>query len=49
MPLYVCRVWQGTPRPREGQTLRWVRPRQLFDMPMPPADLPLIGPLCDLL
>ena len=49
MPLYVCRIWHGTPTAKEGQSLRWVRPRQLFDMPMPPADLPLIGPLCDLL
>ena len=35
MPLYVCRVWRGEPRPREGQALRWVRPRALRDLPMP--------------
>ncbi|OXE38668.1 (deoxy)nucleoside triphosphate pyrophosphohydrolase, partial [Methylobacterium radiotolerans] len=29
MPLYVCRRWTGTPRPMEGQALRWVRPKAL--------------------
>lgn len=49
MPLYVCRVWRGEPTPREGQALRWVRPRALRDLPMPPADLPLIPVLEELL
>jgi 8-oxo-dGTP diphosphatase len=49
MPLYVCRVWRGEPLPREGQVLRWVRPRELRKMPMPPADLPLIPVLEELL
>ena len=49
MPLYVCRKWQGQPRAREKQALRWVRPQKLRDFAMPPADLPLIAPLCDLL
>jgi 8-oxo-dGTP diphosphatase len=49
MPLYVCRVWQGNPQPREAQALRWVRPRTLRDLPMPAADLPLIPFLEDLL
>jgi 8-oxo-dGTP diphosphatase len=49
MPLYVCRRWQGTPRGREGQALKWVRPAALRDYPMPPADVPLIAPLVDLL
>ena len=47
MPLFVCRRWQGTPRATEGQTLAWVRPNQLRDYPMPPADLPLIPILRD--
>jgi 8-oxo-dGTP diphosphatase len=42
MPLFACRRWQGTPHPREGQTLAWVRATALRDYPMPPADLPLI-------
>ena len=49
MPLYVCRRWSGTPRPMEGQALRWVRPTALRDLPMPPADAPLIPFLIDLL
>ena len=49
MPLYVCRRWSGTPRPLEGQALRWVRPKALRDLAMPPADAPLIPFLVDLL
>jgi 8-oxo-dGTP diphosphatase len=49
MPLYVCRRWQGTPVAREHAALKWVRPQALRDFPMPPADEPLIAPLCDLL
>ena len=49
MPLYVCRVWNGTVVPKEGQELRWVRPARLRDFPMPPADAPLIPVLRDLL
>lgn len=47
MPLFACRRWQGIPRPREGQVLKWARPRDLRDYPMPPADLPLIPVLRD--
>src|SRR6266566_4018643 len=47
MPLYVCRKWSGTPAAREGQRLAWVRPAQLGDYPMPPADKPLIAMLRD--
>jgi 8-oxo-dGTP diphosphatase len=49
MPLYLCRRWKGTPRPRENQTLKWVSPRTLADYPMPPADKPLIPLLRDFL
>ena len=49
MPLYVCRVWSGVPRGREGQQLKWVRPSKLTDWPMPPADAPLVAVLRDLL
>lgn len=49
MPLYICRRWDGTPVAREGQALKWVRAGALKDCPMPPADLPLIPPLIDLL
>ncbi len=49
MPLYVCRKWDGIPQAVEGQVLKWVFPRDMRDYPMPPADLPLIPHLMDLL
>ena len=42
MPLYLCREWRGEITPHEGQEIAWVRPEELADYPMPPADLPLI-------
>lgn len=49
MPLFVCRRFRGIAQPREGQALKWVRPKQMRDYPMPPADAPLIPFLIDLL
>ena len=49
MPLYICRRWEGGVTAREGQELAWVRVNKLRDYPMPPADIPLIPPLIDLL
>lgn len=49
MPLYICRRWDGMVAAREGQMLAWVRAAKLRDYPMPPADLPLIPHLIDLL
>ena len=49
MPLYVCRRWDGTVTPREGQRLAWVRANRLREYPMPPADEPLIAHLTGLL
>jgi 8-oxo-dGTP diphosphatase len=49
MPLYICRRWDGLVQAREGQALKWVRPRQLRDHPMPPADEPLIPAIVDIL
>jgi 8-oxo-dGTP diphosphatase len=49
MPLYVCRRWQGLVRAAEGQELRWVKPLKLRELAMPPADIPLIPHLIDLL
>lgn len=47
MPLFACRRWNGTPQPKEGQKLAWVRKEHLNDYPMPPADIPLIPILRD--
>ena len=49
MPLYICRRWTGIPQPLEGQQLKWVWPKKLGEYPMPPADLPLVSALTDLL
>lgn len=49
MPLYVCRRWSGQVQSKEGQALAWVKPNKMREYPMPPADLPLIAPLIDLL
>jgi 8-oxo-dGTP diphosphatase len=49
MPLYICRRWDGVVEAREGQALRWVRPRELRTFPMPAADEPLIPALQDIL
>ncbi|MCV6597206.1 MAG: 8-oxo-dGTP diphosphatase MutT [Mangrovicoccus sp.] len=49
MPLFVCRKWEGIPQPKEGQTLAWVRPKDFANYPMPPADIPLIPFLRELI
>jgi 8-oxo-dGTP diphosphatase len=41
--LYVCRKWRGAPQPLDASALKWVRPHEMFALPMPPADMPLIG------
>jgi 8-oxo-dGTP diphosphatase len=48
MPLYICRRWEGTPKPMEGQKLAWARVNELRNYPMPPADKPLIPMLRDM-
>ena len=47
MPLFACRKWNGIPSAQEGQTLAWVRAKDLRNYEMPPADLPLIPVLRD--
>lgn len=49
MPLFVCRRFEGIPSGCEGQAIKWVKPRDMRDMQMPPADMPLIATLIDLL
>ena len=47
MPLFACRKWEGIPRPRENQVLKWVGKQDLRSYEMPSADVPLIPILCD--
>jgi 8-oxo-dGTP diphosphatase len=49
MPVYGCRVWQGTPEAREGQTLVWADKNEWKNYPMPPADVALVQNLWELL
>ena len=48
MLLYACRKWEGIPQPLEGQALQWRYPHEMRDIPMPPADIPLVTALMDL-
>ncbi|WP_184056583.1 (deoxy)nucleoside triphosphate pyrophosphohydrolase [Sphingomonas aerophila] len=47
--LYRVAQWTGEPQALETPELRWVDADALRDLPMPPADLPLIAPLCRIL
>jgi 8-oxo-dGTP diphosphatase len=43
--LYSCTQWVGVPVPMDGQELRWLMPHDMRDLPMPPADKPLVAAL----
>lgn len=45
MPLYACRVWRGEPQMHEHAGLKWMFPHEMYALPMPEADLPLIPQL----
>jgi 8-oxo-dGTP diphosphatase len=45
MPLFICRVWKGIPQSREHTALKWVKAADLYNYPMPAADIPLITSL----
>lgn len=49
MPLYLCRRWEGIVHPQEGQGIVWVRPKDMGNYPVPPADVPLVAQLRDFL
>jgi 8-oxo-dGTP diphosphatase len=49
MPVYLCRKWQGSVTPLEGQEILWVKPSELHAYDMPPADEPLKTTLSALL
>ena len=40
--LYLCRRWQGEPRPLDASALRWETPAGMRSLAMPPADAPLV-------
>ena len=37
--LFICRKWNGQPRGMEGQELKWVKPLDLSQYKMPPANI----------
>lgn len=47
MPLFLIRRWEGEPEAREHKALKWVRPNDMRNYEMPPADLPLVAWLQD--
>lgn len=49
MPVFACRVWNGTPMAREGQKLAWVTLREMEQYELLPADRPLAARLRELL
>lgn len=49
MPVFGCRVWQGTPQGKEGQKLTWASKQEFKNYPMPPADIALVQTLWQLL
>jgi len=49
MPLFLIRRWEGEPEAREHTAIKWVRPNDMRNFPMPPADAPLVAYLNDFL
>jgi 8-oxo-dGTP diphosphatase len=47
--LYICKRWTGEPTPMESPELGWFRIGEMRDLAMPPADLPLLDLLENLL
>ena len=43
--LYRYRSWTGEPRALDAAEIRWVAPKALGDLAMPPADVPLAAML----
>ncbi len=47
MPCFLCRKWDGFVTGAEGQKVTWVKPEDLKNYPMPPADKPLLAMIRD--
>jgi 8-oxo-dGTP diphosphatase len=45
--LYACRMWRGVPSSNEGQELKWIPPKQMYNYQVVPADIPLIAQVID--
>ena len=43
--LYICDLWQGEPQPLHAPEIRWVAPKAMHALQMPPADKPLVAAL----
>ena len=37
--LFICRKWEGQPKSMEGQELKWIKPLDLAQYKMPPANI----------
>jgi 8-oxo-dGTP diphosphatase len=47
MPLYATKTWRGEPTAHDAQALVWVKPAELRNYPMPPADVGLVERLIE--
>lgn len=47
--LFLCRRWSGAPAPFVASELRWCSVDELRQLPMPPADVPLVEQLSRIL
>lgn len=43
--LYRCYHWRGEPEALDATEIRWLRPSEMRDLQMPPADIPLVSAL----
>lgn len=43
--LYICYNWEGVPTALDSPEIRWVKPADMYALPMPPADKPLVASL----
>ena len=45
MPVYLCRLWQGDPHPKEHESIVWEFPREMHKLDMIEADAELVAKL----
>lgn len=49
MPVYICRKWEGIITGSEGQEIKWIKPSEIKNYPMPDANKQLMAALRSLL